>query len=68
MLFKARLILASAAVPVLFVSTFASHNLRAEHASDAERRAIDLADTERSAGEPSIGEPSSSGRFFLADG
>ncbi|MCH8965917.1 MAG: hypothetical protein IIB58_13210, partial [Planctomycetes bacterium] len=40
MLFKAKLILASAAVSVLFVSMFVSRNLRAEHASDAERRAI----------------------------
>ncbi|MCH8852124.1 MAG: hypothetical protein IID41_05665 [Planctomycetes bacterium] len=60
MLFKTKLVLASAAVSVLFVFMFVSRNLRAEHAGDAESRAIDLDNTERSAAEPSNGEPSSS--------
>ena len=53
MLFSTRLILASAAVSVLFVFAFVSRNLRAEHTNDAGTRSIDLANAERSAGEPS---------------
>ncbi|MCH8879170.1 MAG: HYR domain-containing protein [Planctomycetes bacterium] len=60
MSFKARLILASAAVSVLFVFMFVSRNLRAEHVGDAQSRAVDIEDTARSAAESSMGEPSSS--------
>ena len=68
MLFNTRLILASAAVSVLFVFAFVSRNLRAEHTNDAGKRSIDLANAERSAGEPTMGEPSSSAqRRALAD-
>ncbi len=68
MLFNTRLILASAAVSVLFVFAFVSRNLRAEHTNDAGTRSIDLANAERSAGEPSMGEPSSSAqRRAMAD-
>ena len=60
MSFKARLILASAAVSVLFVFMFVSRNLRAEHVGDAQSRAVDIGDTARAAAESSMGEPSSS--------
>ena len=58
MLFKTRLILASAAVSVLCVFAFVSRNLRAEHAGSPERQVIDLDNTEGSAAVPSNGEPS----------
>ena len=66
MLFKARLIVASAAVSVLLVFMLVSCTLRDEQAGDAEKQAIDL-DNDRSAAEPSMGESSSSAQQRARD-
>ena len=66
MLFKARLIVASAAVSVLFVFMLVSCTLRDEQAGDADKQAIDL-DNDRSAAEPSMGESSSSAQQRARD-